>query len=196
MQNKSIFEAGRSTKLRKYGNKNYVNRAKAAQTNLRKTGYETPLSNPSVINSIDRDEWKRKQFATKKKNGTFKSSKQEDKIYELLKSVFPNIIRQYYSDEYPFNADFYDPHQPHVRFEFQGMWTHGKHAFDENNVDDQNLVTFWKSKNTKYFDNAIDTWTRRDVIKRNTAKKNGIVLIEFWCINDVKKFISDYLQSK
>ena len=167
--------------IERFGSEYYFN------SEQRKINY----SDPMYVESITR-----KQQESKKKNGSYKKSEPEDNAYGLLKSVFPDIIRQYYSDEYPFNADFYDPHQPHVRFEFQGTWTHGKHAFDENNVDDQNLVTFWKSKNTKYFDNAIDTWTRRDVIKRNTAKNNGIVLIEFWCINDVKKFISDYLQSK
>ena len=54
--------------------------------------------------------------------------------------------------------------------EIQGSWTHGKHAFNENNQDDIDKLNLWKSKNTKFYDNAIYTWTELDVKKRNIAK--------------------------
>ena len=42
-----------------------------------------------------------------------------------------------------------------------------------------------KSKHTKYYDNAIDTWTVRDVKKREYLEKNRLNFIVFWSLNDI-----------
>ena len=49
-----------------------------------------------------------------------------------------------------------------------------------------------KAKNSKYYKNAINTWTIYDVKKRNIAKKNNLNYIEFWNISSIKKWIFDY----
>ena len=54
--------------------------------------------------------------------------------------------------------------------EYNGSWTHGKHPFDPTNKDDIEIVEKWKAKNKKYYFIAINTWTKRDVNKRNVAK--------------------------
>ena len=56
---------------------------------------------------------------------------------------------------------------------------------------DNDLVKIWKSKNTKYYDNAIQCWTIRDVNKRNIAKKNNLNYIEFWNLNELKTWIKN-----
>ena len=45
---------------------------------------------------------------------------------------------------------------------------------------DIQIVNTWKSKNTKYYNNAIITWTIRDVKKRNIAKENKLNYYEFF----------------
>ena len=40
--------------------------------------------------------------------------------------------------------------------------------------------------------NAINTWTVRDVNKRNIAKKNNLNYIEFWNLNDVHEFLMKF----
>ena len=134
---------------------------------------------------------KEKEIETKRKNGTLTTSKPEEESFRLIKEVFPNIIRQYRSEKYPFNCDFYIPEKD-LYIEFNGTWTHGKHPFDSNNSDDMELVKTWKSKNTKFYDGAINVWTQRDVKKRETAKKNNLNFIEFWNIDEVKAWLSTF----
>lgn len=43
-----------------------------------------------------------------------------------------------------------------------------------------------------YYNNAITTWTIRDVNKRNIAKNNNLNWIEFWNIDELKKWIINY----
>ena len=45
------------------------------------------------------------------------------------------------------------------------------------------ILDDWKSKNSKYYDNAIETWTVRDVKKREIAKKNSINYLEIFSMN-------------
>ena len=61
--------------------------------------------------------------------------------------------------------------------------------FNINDLDDNNKLLRWKMKNTKYYDNAIKTWTERDVYKRNIAIKNKLNFIELWKMNEVYYFI-------
>ena len=120
----------------------------------------------------------------KNQNKTFNTSKPEEQTYILLKEKYPDIIRQYTSDVYPFNCDFYIPSLD-LYIECNYSWTHGGHPFDVNNLDDINIVSIWESKNTEYYRNAITTWTIRDVNKRITALYNNLNFIEVWNINEI-----------
>ena len=86
-------------------------------------------------------------------------------------------ISQYRSDDYPFACDFYLPDKD-LYIEINAHWTHGGHPFDSTNKDDLLLIEQWKLKNTKFYDNAIETWTVRDVLKRETAKNNKLNYLE------------------
>ena len=131
---------------------------------------------------------KQKEFETKRKNKSFKKSKQEDSCYHMLHFIYPHLIRQYRSSVYPFACDFYDP-DSNTYFEFNGSWTHGGHWFDENNEEDMKKLQFWKHKHSKYYDNAIKTWTIRDIKKRQTAKQNSLNYIVFWTLDDVLQYV-------
>ena len=126
---------------------------------------------------------------TKRKNHTFNTSKIENKLYKEIKLIFPSVIAQYNKDDrYPWNCDFYIP-ELDMFIEFQGSWTHGKHPFDYNSEEDQEILKKWKIKNTKYYNNAIHTWIDRDQKKRETAKKNNLNYIELFNKEDIQLFL-------
>ena len=141
------------------------------------------------------EESKQKEYETKRKNKTFNSSKIEDISYSIIKEKHNNVIRQYYNcKEYPFACDFYIPSLD-IFIECQYGWMHGKHAFDNNNNNDLLILEKWKSKHTKYYDNVINTWTIRDVNKRNIAKKNNLKYIEVWNIEELKSILEIGLEN-
>lgn len=195
LQNENVRLKGKETCLLTYGNVNYNNREHAKITCLRKYGVDSYTKTQEF-----KDLWKdnkfvknfsSKQVETKRKNHSFNISKQEETCYQLLKEKFPNIIRQYTSEVYPFNCDFYIP-EIDTYIEFQGNWTHNSHPFNKNNKEDLELVNIWREKGTKFYQNAINVWTRRDVLKRETAKRNNLNFIEFWNLDEVKEWILNY----
>ena len=130
-------------------------------------------SDPDKLNKI---------LSSKKKNKTTSSSKLENQFenYLLLNNI--PFEKQYTSDLYPFACDFYIVDKC-IYVEIQGNWTHGKHPFDPNNIDDINIVKCWKEKNTPYYIKAIKDWTIRDVNKRAIAKANNLRFLEIFTNN-------------
>lgn len=132
-----------------------------------------------------------KEHATKLRNNSFNRSKPEDECYWILKFVCPRLIRQYRSAEYPFSCDFYDP-DSQTYFEFNGTWTHGGHWFDANNEADQAKLAKWKAKGTKFYLNAIKTWTERDAKKKAVAEENNLKYVVFWNISEACSWILNF----
>lgn len=139
---------------------------------------------------------------TMKTNNSFKSSKTEDIVYELLKTKFVDVIREYSSDLYKFKCDFYIP-AIDTYIEFQGSHYHHNHPFDESNENDQNELENLKQltehskrhdlgKKSQY-DNIIYTWTDLDVRKRRLASENNINFIELWSLDDAYDWIENTL---
>ena len=110
-------------------------------------------------------------------------SKAEDTIYEELCCIYgkENIIRQYKSKAYPFHCDFYIQSED-LYIEYQGSWTHGNMPYIEGDTACVQQLQLWKEKavNSEYYKDAIETWTYRDVIKRETACKQKLNYIELW----------------
>lgn len=126
---------------------------------------------------------KHKTYLTKKKNRTFTNSPAQDIVeYELVK-VFgrSDVLIEYKDVRYPFPCDFYIVSLD-LFIELNAHWTHHNHFYDKDNPEDIKLYNFWlkKSKSNFYYKSAIDTWTRRDVIKRETAIKNNLNYLVFW----------------
>lgn len=83
--------------------------------------------------------------------------------------------------------------------ELQGFWSHGKHPFDSKNQNDIDLVNKWKQKINEghYLYNAsLDTWTVRDILKRNKAKENNLNYIEIFNYKDIDNVKSKLLSYK
>lgn len=149
----------------------------------RKPSTETRLKmseSQKIVNN--KPEVRQKSYDTKKKNNSFNTSKIEEQLKDYLISHNINFKTQYKSDLYPFMCDFYFPDKD-LYVEIQGSWTHGGKPYDSEDEDCIRQLELWKSKNTKYYDKAIETWTVRDVNKRNIAKINNLNLIEIFSID-------------
>lgn len=141
--------------------------------------------------SVMKDEVEKKKYNTHKINNSFNISEKENSVYRILLEKYSenDIIRQYCSDErYPFKCDFYIK-STDTFIEYNGSWTHGEHPFNENSEEDREKLECWKSKDTAFYDNAIETWTVRDVQKREIAKKNSLNYVEIWTLTELRKWI-------
>ena len=179
---------------------------KQKETCKLKYGYEFSIQSPEVREKV-KQTWinnygvpylsqnkliLEKVNETKRKNGTFNTSKDEKQSFELLKLKFKYVEYQYKDNErYPFNCDFYIPSFD-LFIECQYSWTHGGHPYNKEN--DKEKIELWenKAKKSKYYQNAIETWTIRDVSKRETAKKNNLNYLEFFTIIELQNWLNTF----
>ena len=176
---------------------------KIKNTCLEKYGVENPMQTQyykNLISSIlSSNEIQEKIYNTKLLNNSFNVSYQEDICFELLKQKYSDCIRQYKSELYPFNCDFYIPSLD-LYIEYNGSHYHHYHPFDindDNDIDELNRLkekaensNAHKNGKKSQYDNIIYTWTILDSKKRNIAQQNNLNYIEFWNINEVKEWIN------
>ena len=120
-------------------------------------------------------EWRRKARAAMHENGTEKSSKPEDQLYQVLCDQYgeDGVVRHYMEDRYPFECDFYIPSED-LFIELNRHPSHGGHPFDSNNPEDIRLLEELEAKGDDWSRMIIDVWTRRDVRKFEIAKQNNL----------------------
>lgn len=198
----------------KYGVQSDIIKDKIRITTMYKYNVTWPSQIPIVIEKVKNTVYEKygvyncqqnkdinnKGLNTKLKNKTFSSSSIECEFYKYLCSIFDNVYKQYKTDEYPFNCDFYI-YDIQLYIEIQGSWTHGRHPYNTYNINDINIVNKWNSKyineNKLWYKDAIDVWTIRDVNKRNTAISNNLNYLEiFTCkienaIDALNKYITE-----
>jgi len=118
-----------------------------------------------------------KDYLTRKKNNTFRSSRPENALYEELLTTYKHktIYRQYKEARYPFYCDFYIK-EDDLFIELNNHWTHGGHPYNPESLEDQQKLAQWteKAKTSKFYKNAIEVWTVRDVAKQRIAKENNL----------------------
>ena len=189
-------QKAKQTKLERYGDENFVNTEKIKQTCLDKYGVKsytqtkeywknhnkTCLKKYGVENPLSLEKTKIKVLNSKRKNKSFNSSKIEEKFANYLTTNKIQFKRQYKSSIYPFACDFYFPDKD-LYIEINAHWTHGGHPFDSTNKEDLLLLEHWKKKNTEFYNTAVKVWTVRDVLKRETAKKNNLNYLEVFSNN-------------
>lgn len=162
------------TTLERYGDGHYSNREKAKATALARYGTDNLAAVPEI---------QAKQHATKRRNGTFNTSKPEERFYIKLCEKYgsSDIIRQHRDSRYPFLCDFYIKSLD-TFIELNISWTHGEHPFDDKNPADIAKLEKWREKaiTSKYYENAITTWTKRDQVKIATAKSNKLNYITYY----------------
>lgn len=160
----------------------------------------TCLSKYGVTSVMKLSETVDKVGESKRKNKTWSTSKPEEIMYEILCNKFgkDDVIRQYKEVRYPFHCDFYIKSLD-LFVELNATWLHGYHWFDKTDMNDLDKLNQWLNNvksGKKFYNVAIDVWTRRDVIKRQTALNNNLNYVVFWKndLSDFKDWIeSDYL---
>lgn len=185
----------KETKLERYGDENYNNIEKAKETCLERYG-ETSWSKSiigknTLSETLSSIEVKQKVYNTKKEHNSFNKSVKEEKSYNLLIKKYPDTIRQYSSDVYPFACDFYIP-SLNLYIECNYSWTHGDYPYDGSDKAKQHVDEWYQKsieKDSQYYLNAIETWTIRDVNKRETAMKNNLNWIEFFNIKELEAWL-------
>lgn len=193
---KTYYDGERITQVCKERYGSGRNLKKIQETMRSKYGVKSYLATEEINNMRNNQEIQKKIQDTKRKNHTFNSSKLELQAYKILKKTFGEVISQYKNEIYTYNCDFYIPYLD-LYIECNFHWTHGKHPFDSNNIDDLEIINKWQSKGSKYTLNAIQTWTIRDVNKRTCAQKNNLNYKEFFTIEELNKFCLDYeIQNK
>lgn len=133
-------------------------------------------------------------------------SKGENTMYDSLLEVFGinDVARQYYSEKYPWKCDFYVKSLD-LFIEFQGYKTHMGHPFDKNNSKDvqklremNDLLNSFEvpNKRKEFINSIIHCWSVADVAKRTKAKENGLNFLEFFCVEDCKKWLEEFKVNK
>lgn len=199
IKNKEIKDKKEQTCLDKYGKENLFGteyfKNKSKETCTKKYNVDNIMQ---VFNNeqLNEDALKIKQkiidniptmldkmYKTKKKNKSFNTSQPELQINNLLQKTF-KVICQYKSELYPFACDFYLPDLD-LYIEYNGTWTHGAMPFENNESCNRQLQRWQeKAKTSKFYQNAIYTWTDLDVRKRQTAKQNNLNWLEFFSMTE------------
>lgn len=177
MKNKDVADKVKATNVERYGVENVfaaeVIKNKIRMTNLERYGVEFPAQNDNILEAM----FDSRQYSI---------SDQENEVYEMLVERFgkEDVLRQYKSEAYPFHCDFYVKSRD-LYIEFNGLWTHGGHWFSGSDAD-QLKYGQWleKAEDSTYYRNAIDTWVRRDKLKRRTAAENKLNYVVFWSFDE------------
>lgn len=202
-QTQEYIDKTKKTSLERYGAEYYTKtkefEEKVKHSNLERYGVEYPSQNKELqykreqtcverygVKCVSQLQCvKNKVIEKKRENGTFNTSSSEMLIKSLLESLYTQVYYQHTSELYPFACDFYIPSED-VYIEYQGSWTHGHRPFDKSNEECLEQLELWKerARTSKYYQNAIEVWTKRDPIKRETAKKNNLNWIEFFTVDE------------
>lgn len=146
---------------------------KIQMDNIQKQMTQTSIERYGVPYYTQTEEYKDRAYNTKKQNGTFNTSSIEEDFAKWLDNNNIRYIRQYKSEKYPFNCDFYFPDRD-IYMEIQGSWVHGHRPYNPESHIDQNIIDDWKSKHMDFYDVAIEIWSVRDPLKRKIANINNI----------------------
>lgn len=210
----TVLKKSKVTSMKEYGATNFM-KSKAAdkvkslmllhsqETQMKK--YGAPHFSQSEEFKSHIKEYKQKEYSTRKAHGTLggNTSHAEDEVYKLLCQYFDSddIVRQYSTDpRYPYNCDFYIKSRD-MFIEYNGTWYHGNHWYESGDPKDLAQVRKFlaKSKRSDAYKNgenflgAINTWTNRDVAKRQCARQHKLNFIVFWGradFEDVKVWIT------
>lgn len=185
LQNKEINKKWHETCYMNFGtysplaNKEIYN--KTEETTYKKYGVYCVFNTKENREKLLSEKTKQKRYETLKRNHTFNTSKIEEIIYRELIDIYgkSDILREYKDkDRYPYRCDFYIKSLD-LFIEVQGYYTHGKHPYNPNSLEDKILLQKYKDK---YGENSqsVTIWSIKDVEKRNKAKENKLRYLEIF----------------
>lgn len=126
---------------------------------------------------------------TMRQNGNYSSD--EDYFEKELTNLGIKFKTQYSSAKYPFYCDFYLIDYD-IYIELNLYWSHNNHFFDKNSQTDLDTLSIWKDKakkGHKQYANAITVWTKSDLKKRDTARKNNLNYVVLWSRQEIEFYI-------
>lgn len=198
----------KKTKLEKYGSSTWNNsektnktckeryggngirgdREKAKRTMIERYGVEYYLSSDDINCMRNNKAIQDKIQHSKSINHTFNTSSPENDYYEYLCDKYGknDVIRQFKDDDrYPFNCDFYIKSQD-LFIELNLFPTHYFEPFDENNPLHVEHLEHCKRNPKNWIERQqVLVWAGRDVIKRQTAKKNNLNYLTIYKIEEL-----------
>ena len=184
-QSEEVKEKIKQTVLERYGVERISQseniKEKVKQTMLERYGVDCIFQRDDIREKALSKESLEKIYDTKKKNNSFPTSETERELEIKLKEIFPDLITQYKSKDYPFSCDYYIPSLD-LYIEYNGTWMHGNKFFDKDNEEDIEKLNQWieKSKNSTYYRSAVNIWTNRDILRLETAIKNDLNYIAWF----------------
>ena len=215
LQTEDFRNKSRQTCLERYGTptsfESEVVRENWRRNNLEKYGVEHVAQRCDVREKISashlKEETKRKMRSTcmerygveyisqleEVKDRLFNTTNkhpQEDKLYDLLKTICPDIERQHKDDNYPYRCDFYVPSLK-LYIEFQGSMYHFFRLY-RGTEDDQRDLDTMREKKTRdgrsWKDMISPTWCEKDVEKLQCARANNLNFLSIY-----PKFHADWI---
>lgn len=119
----------------------------------------------------------KKQWISKKLNGTANISGSEERLYKNLCTRYgeDDVERNYDSDpRYPWHCDFYIKSKD-LFIEVNDFPTHYIEPFDKNNLDHINLLEHCKNEPKNWVEERmVNVWGYSDILKRETAYNNNL----------------------
>ena len=198
LQAEEVKQKSKQTCLIKYGceytGQSEIKKQKSKETFLKHYGVDHNWKNKECwLKTLEN------RFKNKIEINNISSSKPKQICFELLKTKFNKVIRQRKDKKlYPYFCDFYIK-DIDTWIEYNGFMTHGGHPFNPNNIEDQNKLNKLKIKNSNHqhpgnnlFNSTIQTWTIYDPLKRQTAKDNNLNYLEFFSVDELKIWLSNY----
>lgn len=186
-----IFNKQTSTCLLRYGVPRYQNTKEFKQhlSDISEISISKRKNTCKELYGIETFNNQEKRYETMKKNGSFRCSMEENYAYLYLSLEYFDTIRQYKDEErYPFNCDFYIPCLD-LFIECNFHWTHQDHIYNSNSLEDRELLHNLQHKDGKYYKNAGKTWSERDPLKYNTAKRNNLNYKIFWNLKELIEWL-------
>ena len=176
------------TNMERYGVPDVMMVSEVAQRSADKR-QEVMFERYGARNSVEIPNIRNAIFESRRKNGTLCSSRCEDTLYELLVGKFgvDDVIRNSIIDNrYPWHVDFYVKSRD-LFIEMNGDKCHNGHWFDDTSIDDLEIVACWEeqvflsdNRKSSRYRRYIETWTKSDVEKRQTAQNNHLNYLVFW----------------
>lgn len=172
MKGKNLGKKTWNTGLTKETDSRVLNNAEKTSKAVKRKVDFLKQQDPDYFNK-----WRNSINDVMRQNNSFNKSDSEDKYYLQLVNKYgkDDVIRWYSDERYPFVCDFYIPSEDKF-IELNKHWTHGGHLFDELSLEDISKLEYWEemAKTSKYYKNAIYTWTILDVKKNKIAKENNL----------------------
>lgn len=206
------------TSLKKFGTEYSVQsdivKDKIKATNLMRYGVPVASQSESIRNRLSKalqePGIQHKRIESCRKNGTLGNHKTliEKAVEELLVDRFgsDDVKYQYFDkDRYLFHCDFY-VRSLDLFIEVNGFWMHGDMPYISGNPVCESLVTDWRKKDQisprtavgkkSCYKIAVDTYTRRDPLKRSYAERNGLRYLELFGtdISKINRTLNEFIR--